>query len=126
MIAIQANEHGRPQGGGQSRRSPPLENPQKYFSLYGRPICHFFPMWEPFCYVFLLMGGPFYCLELFLVLFLHVTIFLLRFSSYGDPFHHAGGLLYLYCVLFWACHNPPPPTKISAGTHANEETLNMP
>ena len=57
--------------------------------------CYFFSMWEPFCYFFL-----------------HVGALLIHCSPYGGPFCLYGG-------PFWASH-PPPPTKISACTHAQQ------
>ena len=51
----------------------------------------------------------------FLLVFLHMGAFLLRFSYFWGAFCylllHGGG-------LFWAC---PPPTKISAGAHDCKE-----
>ena len=53
--------------------------------------------------------------------FLNMGAFLLRFSHYGEPFHHVGPFCYFLLHgggLFWACPPPPPTTEISWGVHA--------
>ena len=59
----------------------------------------------------------------FLLPFLHMGAFLLRFSHFWGPFHHVGAFLLLFTHgggLFWA-FSPPPPTKIFAGAHDCKE-----
>ena len=70
-----------PAGGGGARvgrRPPPLQKKYKNFAL----------LWA------------------FLLLFLHMKAFLLRFSHFWGPFHHVGAFLLLLLHggdLFWAC-----------------------
>ena len=84
---------GTRRGGGKSRPSPPfLENKKNVF-------------WA-------ILGA-------FLLIFLHMGAFLLRFSHFWGPFSPCGAFL-LHFTSWWglfclAC--PPPPTKISADAH---------
>ena len=85
--------HGRPQGGGKSRPSPPWEI-IKIFSLYGL-LLHF--LFEgTFFAMFFFLWGPFFTM------------------GGGGPFcylfPHLGGL----CGRPFLGLPPPPPTKISA------------
>ena len=63
-----------PAGGARVGGPPPLENEENFVSLY-----------EPFCYVFLRMGGHFH----------HVGAFFLPFSLCGVPFFCPDGDLFL-------------------------------
>ena len=67
--------------GCKSRRSPPPP--------WG-PFCNFFPMWEPYCYVFLLKGNLFY----------HVGAFLVHFSPYVELILPCGGLFGTFFSLW--------------------------
>ena len=79
--------HGRPQGEARvSRLPPPLPGKR---NLYWRPFCFFFFIWGPLYYVFLNMGGLFYYVRGFLLLFIP-----------------GGG-------LFWVC--PPTPYENFCG-----------
>ena len=75
-------------GGGGARvdRRPPLKNKKKVFWLY----------WS----------------VLFLLLFLHMGAFLLRFSHFWGPFHHVGAFSLLF-TSWWGSFLglPPPPLQ---------------
>ena len=86
-----------PAGGGGARvgRPPPLEDKKSFFGYIGD----------------------------FLLFFLHMGGFLLRFFSFLGAFSPCGGLFatfyFMVGAFFGAC--PPPPTKISAGAHDCKE-----
>ena len=54
------------------------------------PFCNFFPMWEPYCYVFLLKGNLFY----------HMGAFLVHFSPYVELILPCGGLFGTFFSLW--------------------------
>ena len=58
----------------------------------------------------------------FLLLFLHMGTFLLRFSHFWGPFHHVGAFSLLFTSWWGSFFGlAPPPTKISAGAHDCKE-----
>ena len=61
-------------------------------------------------------------IRVFLLIFLHMGPFLLRFSHFWGPFHHVGAFLLLF-TSWWGLFGgvPPPFTKISAGSHDCKE-----
>ena len=61
-------------------------------------------------------------LSAFLLLFLYMGAFLLRFSHFWGPFHHVGTFLLLFTSWWGPLFGlAPPPTKISAGAHDCKE-----
>ena len=107
--------HGRPQrgggvGGGGENRLPPW-NIKKFVLLYGWSFSYLFSMWGPFATFFLLMGGgalsP--CDGLSAPIFFIVRTFLLRFSTYGGPFHHVRAFLLPFspCGGLFCSHGVP-------------------
>ena len=78
--------HGHPQGGARVVAPPPLENKKRFLAILGD----------------------------FLLLFLYIGAFLLRFTHFWGPFHHVGAISCYFLLhgggLFWACP-PPPPRK---------------
>ena len=67
----------------------------------------FFSSWGPFCYVFLLMRGFFHYLKAFLLLFFPCRAFLLRFSPlFFSPFKGLSATFFLYVEAFLLCFSP--------------------
>ena len=101
---------GARRGGGKNSRSPPpLENPIFYCYLGA-----FFPIWGPFCYVFILYVGSLLPCSLWRPFSYFISM---HMGSFSDLFSMLGPflLLFFYCGgaflcscggFFWAC--PPP------------------
>ena len=75
-------------GGCENRRSSLPWKIKHIFLLYGW-LFSYFSVWGPFCYVFLLMGGPFH----------HVRAFLL-------PFSPIWGLFFATFFYLWGAFSP--------------------
>ena len=89
-ITLECHWHGRPPGGGKSRRSPPLGELKKKF---------FFPIWGHVCYFFSIYGA------LFATFFTLWGVFFTRQGPFCYFFHHGGSLflgLSLSAKFLWA------------------------
>ena len=70
------------------------------FSPFKSLSTTFFSSWGPFCYVFLLMRGFFHYLKAFLLLFFPCRAFLLRFSPLFSPFKGLSATFFSMWRLF--------------------------